>query len=660
VSGLRTSNAPTARLVAALRKEIANTRANRWERASDEEFLAAAEEWEREMGPCAGDTGHIESGAKDARREPLAASQSHKLVSSEGPSDDAVRSLALVVAGAVPKHVIMMPDEVREVARKILDRRRPDAWGDVGAKTCMNCGVLHATNACPLKPCSGEAPSCGTCGGELACNGMAFHAGYLKRVEEERRSEAAPTHRCGLCGLEKNENAPPGSRLPACTIGAIHAWDDLRRTAEAPVEVNPTFRRFARNTLSDLDGTDYADDPCGYERDINALSAAFRIAYERGREDQRGRERGQPKTSEVAPTTVDDRNARAPAGDGPSSSPRAEAPKSPGLCVDCKKPLLPENAWMTNGCPCNVPAGPNACADRCLCLDVMSGQPGRDIDPRGCPVHDPELPASDGRDQRESVEVPRSLDRGGNERRPSQQGVTAGETARFKVGQRVRVAAGDWAGCVGKVWTLIPGGAWVVGISAETLFFRDSEMEDQWDEEVRINMQTPRTKRRGGHAHGCPVCYENVPCEDTCSIEPDLELDLTERGAYVTCDVCAAKAATPTPSAAEDCERCHGTGVVSHSDPEDDEECEHPPAPSSGEAAEPGGYEMELELDDLRHRLAYADEENRALRIVAYVASGIVLAGLLDGRTVKDDMIAALAETSEPGSLFTSDPQGKP
>lgn len=57
---------------------------------------------------------------------------------------------------------------------------------------------------------------------------------------------------------------------------------------------------------------------------------------------------------------VDDRTARAPACDGPSSSPRAEAPKSPGLCVDCKRTLLPENAWMTNGCPCNVPAGPNA------------------------------------------------------------------------------------------------------------------------------------------------------------------------------------------------------------------------------------------------------------------------------------------------------------
>ena len=76
------------------------------------------------------------------------------------------------------------------------------------------------------------------------------------------------------------------------------------------------------------------------------------------------------KTSEVAPTTADDRNVRGhhTASDGPSSSPRAEAPKSPGLCVDCKQPLLPENAWMMNGCPCNVPAAvPNASPTReCL------------------------------------------------------------------------------------------------------------------------------------------------------------------------------------------------------------------------------------------------------------------------------------------------------
>ncbi len=69
---------------------------------------------------------------------------------------------------------------------------------------------------------------------------------------------------------------------------------ELRRAT--PVEVNPTFRRFARNTLGDLDGTDYADDPEAYESDINALSAALRVAYERGREDQRGRNDALPDT----------------------------------------------------------------------------------------------------------------------------------------------------------------------------------------------------------------------------------------------------------------------------------------------------------------------------------------------------------------------------
>lgn len=194
---------------------------------------------------------------------------------------------------------------------------------------------------------------------------------------------------------------------------------------------------------------------------------------------------------------------------------------------------------------------------RCLCQDVMSGQPGRDIDPRGCPVHDlkPDLPASDGRDQRESVEVPQSLDSGGIERRPSEQGVTAGETATFKVGQRVRIVAGEWdsdgtwVGRVGTIWTLVPGGAWVTGISKATLFFRDSELSDQWDDVLQINMQSERPKLRGGHAHGCPICYENVPCDDECSIEPDLELDITPRGSYVTCDDCAAKVAPRTSGA---------------------------------------------------------------------------------------------------------------
>ena len=68
---------------------------------------------------------------------------------------------------------------------------------------------------------------------------------------------------------------------------------------------------------------------------------------------------------------------------------------------------------------------------------------------------------------------------------PAAREASSGEGSKrvLKVGQRVRVVDGGvWNGRVGKVWTLIPGGAWVAGISVETLFFRDSEVEDQWDE----------------------------------------------------------------------------------------------------------------------------------------------------------------------------------
>lgn len=137
-----------------------------------------------------------------------------------------------------------------------------------------------------------------------------------------------------------------------------------------------------------------------------------------------------------------------------------------------------------------------------------------------CPTPRPdfELPASDGRDQRESVEVPRSLERGGNERRPSQQGVTAGETATFKVGQRVRVVDGGyWNGLVGKVWTLIPGGAWVVGIAKETLFFRNHELRDQWEEGAPI----PSCGWCKGNPIGdCSICQAKPSTPETYADDP--------------------------------------------------------------------------------------------------------------------------------------------
>lgn len=34
-------------------------------------------------------------------------------------------------------------------------------------------------------------------------------------------------------------------------------------------------------------------------------------------------------------------------------------PKAEPNCAGCGKPLLIENAWMTDGCPCNTPLGVN-------------------------------------------------------------------------------------------------------------------------------------------------------------------------------------------------------------------------------------------------------------------------------------------------------------
>lgn len=44
----------------------------------------------------------------------------------------------------------------------------------------------------------------------------------------------------------------------------------------------PTFRRFARNTVSDMAGTDYAESPDLYEKDVEHVRSALQIAYERG------------------------------------------------------------------------------------------------------------------------------------------------------------------------------------------------------------------------------------------------------------------------------------------------------------------------------------------------------------------------------------------
>lgn len=43
------------------------------------------------------------------------------------------------------------------------------------------------------------------------------------------------------------------------------------------------------------------------------------------------------------------------------------------------------------------------------------------------------------------------------------------------------------------------------------------------------------------HVHGCPDCYRDIECDDSCDIEEDLasgRLPWLPRGAYVVCDDC--------------------------------------------------------------------------------------------------------------------------
>lgn len=54
-----------------------------------------------------------------------------------------------------------------------------------------------------------------------------------------------------------------------------------------------------------------------------------------------------------------------------------------------------------------------------------------------------------------------------------------------------------------------------------------------------IDMQARALRLHGGHVHRCPVCAEPVPCEDSCTIEPDLVLDDgTPCGLHHICEEC--------------------------------------------------------------------------------------------------------------------------
>jgi hypothetical protein len=48
------------------------------------------------------------------------------------------------------------------------------------------------------------------------------------------------------------------------------------------------------------------------------------------------------------------------------------------------------------------------------------------------------------------------------------------------------------------------------------------------------------------HYHGCPECYEKKPCTMDCTIEPDLEDNGRQFGAYVCCEDCSYGVICPT------------------------------------------------------------------------------------------------------------------
>lgn len=50
----------------------------------------------------------------------------------------------------------------------------------------------------------------------------------------------------------------------------------------------------------------------------------------------------------------------------------------------------------------------------------------------------------------------------------------------------------------------------------------------------------PAPKKTGGHRHHCPTCYDDAPCEQTCSIAIDLSDDEADRGSPVDCERCEA------------------------------------------------------------------------------------------------------------------------
>jgi hypothetical protein len=93
------------------------------------------------------------------------------------------------------------------------------------------------------------------------------------------------------------------------------------------------------------------------------------------------------------------------------------------------------------------------------------------------------------------------------------------------------------------LWRKFQGACWDCGSTAHLEAPRTSDDPPV----VTINMQTPKPKLLGGHVHGCPECFEKVPCDEVCDLELDLFKDgETPCGSYATCDACEAKRVSET------------------------------------------------------------------------------------------------------------------
>ena len=169
----------------------------------------------------------------------------------------------------------------------------------------------------------------------------------------------------------RTSEALPGSVEWAEYNARLHAKEDAQRTGEAPPdEVNPTFRRLARNTLSSLNGTNYADCPLVFDNDTCTLQEALMVAYERGRRSEAARPRVSDLVRQAAALMRASKRGEVQAhvkdGDGwievtlPEHRPPPEGPGS----ADAPQP--------DEMCSCESPRGTYRCLN---CANILQRAP---------------------------------------------------------------------------------------------------------------------------------------------------------------------------------------------------------------------------------------------------------------------------------------------